>query len=85
MAKQYGKSRKSDNELGQIMRKRMRKLKLSREDLAERMDVNPTYISQLFRYEHQLRYLNMQVLAEALEVSVDRIEKANRAVMRGLV
>ena len=82
MARRYRKSGTADNELGQIVRRQMRKLKLSRKDLAKRLDVDASFISQLFYYQHQLRYGTIEKLADALEVSVDRVERANRDVIR---
>ncbi len=84
MGKQYRKSGDTDNELGKVIRTRMRRLKLSRDGLAELLGVDPTYISQLFRYEHQLRYTTALLLAKALEIPVGRIETANRSTLRRL-
>jgi len=77
MGKRYRKNGENDNELGRIIRRQMRKLKLSRTDLAKRMGKDPTYVSQLFQYDHQLRYASVQELAEALEVPIARIIHAN--------
>lgn len=82
MAKRYRKSGAADNELGQIVRRQMLKLKLSRKDLAKRLNTDASFVSQLFRYQHRLRYETIENLADALEVSMDRIERANRAVIQ---
>ena len=82
MARRYRKRGTDDNELGKIIRLRMRKLKLSRQDLAERLGVDVSFVSQLFHYDHQLRYGTIENIAEALEVSMDRIDLANRTVVR---
>lgn len=76
-ATKYNVKGSKDSELGAFIRERMDKLGLSREDLARKLKVSASRVSQLFSsykkdsYPHRRTILK---LAKALDVKTQKIE-----------
>ena len=73
--------RAQDTELGKLVRRRIKTLKLSREALATELGVSVSRVSQLFGYgrEHYPRMDFLMRLARALDVPRTTVEKAAMA------
>ncbi len=62
---------------GENVRKYRRLLNISQEELANRADLHRTYIGMIERAEKNITLVNMQKIANALEVNIQDLIKAN--------
>ncbi|MCO5259860.1 MAG: helix-turn-helix domain-containing protein [Crocinitomicaceae bacterium] len=63
------------NIFGENVRKFRRLLNLSQEDLADRADLHRTYIGMIERAEKNITLVNIQKIANALEVNIEDLLK----------
>lgn len=63
------------NIFGENVRKHRRILNISQEDLAHRADLHRTYIGMIERAEKNITLLNMEKIANALQVKIDDLLK----------
>lgn len=63
------------NIFGENVRKYRRLLNLSQEDLADRADLHRTYIGMIERAEKNITLVNIQRIADALEVNIEDLVK----------
>ncbi len=63
------------NIFGENVRRRRRLLNISQEELAYRADLHRTYIGMIERAEKNITLLNMQKIANALEVKIEDLLK----------
>jgi transcriptional regulator with XRE-family HTH domain len=60
---------------GQRVRELRKEKKLSQEDLSYRADLHRTYIGMIERAEKNITIINIEKIANALEISVDNLLK----------
>ena len=65
------------NIFGENVRKYRRLLNLSQEDLADRADLHRTYIGMIERAEKNITLVNIQRIANALEVNIEDLLKTS--------
>ena len=63
------------NIFGENVRRQRRLLNLSQEELAHRADLHRTYIGTIERAEKNITLVNMQKIANALEVKIEELLK----------
>jgi transcriptional regulator with XRE-family HTH domain len=63
------------NIFGENVRRQRRLLNLSQEELAHRADLHRTYIGMIERAEKNITLVNMQKIANALEVKIEELLK----------
>lgn len=63
------------NLFGENVRKYRRILDISQEELAHRSDLHRTYIGMIERAEKNITLVNMQKIANALEVNIEDLIK----------
>lgn len=63
------------NIFGENVRKYRRLLNLSQEDLADRAELHRTYIGMIERAEKNITLVNIQRIANALEVNIEDLVK----------
>ena len=65
------------NLFGENVRKYRRLLNISQEELANRADLHRTYIGMIERAEKNITLVNMQKIANALEVKIEDLITAS--------
>lgn len=65
------------NVFGENVKKYRRILNISQEELAHRADLHRTYIGMIERAEKNITLVNIQRIANALEVEIEDLIKAN--------
>ena len=65
------------NVFGENVRKYRLRLKFSQEELASRSNLHRTYIGMLERAEKNITLVNIEKIANALEVKIDDLIKSN--------
>ncbi len=63
------------NTFGENVKKYRRKLDISQEELAHRADLHRTYIGMIERAEKNITLVNMEKIADALEVKISDLLK----------
>jgi transcriptional regulator with XRE-family HTH domain len=63
------------NIFGENVRKYRRELDISQEELAHRADLHRTYIGMIERAEKNITLINMEKIANALEVKIEDLLK----------
>lgn len=63
------------NIFGENVRKYRRLLNISQEELADRADLHRTYIGMIERAEKNITLVNMEKIANALEVKIEDLLK----------
>ena len=63
------------NLLGENVRKYRRLLNISQEELAHRADLHRTYIGMIVRAEKNITLVNIEKIANALEVNIEDLLK----------
>lgn len=63
------------NIFGENVRKYRRVLEISQEELAHRADLHRTYIGMIERAEKNITLVNMEKIANALQVNIDALLK----------
>jgi len=66
------------NLFGENVRKQRRLLNFSQEELAHRADLHRTYIGMIERAEKNITLVNMQKIANALEVKIEDLLKISK-------
>ena len=66
------------NLFGENVRKYRRKLDISQEELAHRADLHRTYIGMIERAEKNITLINMEKIANALEVKIEDLLKLSK-------
>ena len=63
------------NIFGENVRKFRRKLNISQEELADKADLHRTYIGMIERAEKNITLINIEKIANALEISINELLK----------
>ncbi len=71
------------NIFGENVKKHRRKLEISQEELADRANLHRTYIGMIERAEKNITLVNMEKIANALEVKIPDLLKRRKNGKKG--